>query len=157
MLKKILAAGVVLYALSFPAGNAYIDVPGNAAPEISGQAAGLLVESPDNEVKEAIHMYTGKTHEEDGKENGKNFLRRLRIRINFYKESHRWDDRSYAYTVLHTMYKDYEEYFRNGPEEGETEEQAMLEIAEKTAAPVDSSEIRTYVNEALIFATKGKN
>lgn len=130
----------------------------------------VIVEAPNQELKETLDEFTAFNLKMADKKfillsdkviSGQQldvdtFLFYMRVRIQFYKGHHRWVNHSYGTTTLFKMYEDYKEYLTANPYLTEANADKfkadMLDIIEGNAAGVHLNELRTYMNEAVIFA-----
>ena len=79
----------------------------------------------------------------------------MNVRKNFYIESHRWKKDSYGRVVLNRLFEDYQSYlqahtFVQGDEVNAYKE-GLLNILERHSERVHNNELRTYMNEMVIF------
>ena len=137
---------------------------------ITEMQAKITVESPNWEVKQIVDTYTtfGQEHSKQlfelqtnqvitaGQLDVSNVLFYMNVRKNFYIESHRWKKDSYGRKVLNRLYDEYQTYFNNHrfvPEDQvNTYKEGILEILERHSKNVYNDELRTYMNEMVIFS-----
>ena len=136
---------------------------------ISEIQAAITVESPNWEVKRVVDTFTnyGQEHSKQlyelqthqvvsaGQLDVINALYYMNVRKNFYIESHRWKKDSYGRKVLNSLYADYQNYL-NGhhyvpANEVDTYKEEFLGILARHAEKVHNDELRTYMNEMVIF------
>ena len=79
----------------------------------------------------------------------------MNVRKNFYIDSHRWKQDSYGTTVLNSLYMDYQNYLNGhrfvAGDQVETYKAEFLSILARHAEKVQNDELRTYMNEMVIF------
>ena len=84
-----------------------------------------------------------------------NALYYMNVRKNFYIESHRWKKDSYGRKVLNSLYADYQNYLNSHryvpANEVDTYKEEFLGILARHAEKVHNDELRTYMNEMVIF------
>ena len=136
---------------------------------ISEIQANITVESPNWEVKRVVDTFAnyGQEHSKQLFElqthqvvsadqlDAINALYYMNVRKNFYIESHRWKKDSYGRKVLNSLYADYQNYL-NGhhyvpANEVDTYKEEFLGILARHAEKVHNDELRTYMNEMVIF------
>ena len=136
---------------------------------ISEMQAKITVESPNWEVKQIVDTFAnyGQAHSKQlfelqtnqvisaGQLDVTNALYYMNVRKNFYIESHRWKKDSYGRKVLNNLYADYQNYFNShryvpANEVGAYKDE-FLGILERHAEKVHNDELRTYMNEMVIF------
>lgn len=146
-MKKIIVALVLAGSLGMmTSSEAYVDTLGHPVPPVTRETALVQVASPDEEVRQTVAALQQPVE-------GKRFLKNLRTRIRFYQESHQWTEESPARQRLWKLYKGYETLFQD--QEAPTGE-AVLAVLQKEATPVTNSELRTYLNEAVLFGLRGE-
>ena len=136
---------------------------------ISEMQAKITVESPNREVKQIVDTFAnyGQAHSKQlfelqtnqvisaGQLDVTNALYYMNVRKNFYIESHRWKKDSYGRKVLNNLYADYQNYLNShryvpANEVGAYKDE-FLGILERHAEKVHNDELRTYMNEMVIF------
>lgn len=136
---------------------------------ISEMQAKITVESPNWEVKQIVDTFAnyGQAHSKQLFElqtnqvisasqlDVTNALYYMNVRKNFYIESHRWKQDSYGRKVLNNLYADYQNYLNShryvpANEVGAYKDE-FLGILERHAEKVHNDELRTYMNEMVIF------
>lgn len=146
-MKKMVLALVLAGSLGLMgSGEAYVDTLGQPVQPPRQETRLVQVASPDEEVEQAVAARQQPVE-------GKRFLKNLRTRIRFYQESHQWTKDSPARQQLWGMYRAYEKLFQ--AQEAPTGE-AVLAVLQKAAAPVTNSELRTYLNETVLFGLRGE-
>lgn len=136
---------------------------------ISEIQAKITVESPNWEVKQVVDTFAnyGQDHSKQlfelqthqvisaGQLDVINALYYMNVRKNFYIESHRWKQDSYGTTVLNSLYMDYQNYLNGhrfvAGDQVETYKAEFLGILARHAEKVQNDELRTYMNEMVIF------
>ncbi len=137
---------------------------------ITEMQAKITVESPNWEVKQIVDTYTtfGQEHSKQlfelqtnqvvtaGQLDVSNVLFYMNVRKNFYIESHRWKKDSYGRKVLNRLYDEYQTYFNNhrfvSKDQVNAYKEGILEILERHSKNVYNDELRTYMNEMVIFS-----
>ena len=137
---------------------------------ITEMQAKITVESPNWEVKQIVDTYTtfGQEHSKQlfelqtnqvitaGQLDVSNVLFYMNVRKNFYIESHRWKKDSYGRKVLNRLYDEYQTYFNNHrfvpKDQVNAYKEGILEILERHSKNVYNDELRTYMNEMVIFS-----
>ena len=136
---------------------------------ISEIQAKITVESPNWEVKQVVDTFAhyGQDHSKRlfelqthqvisaGQLDVINALYYMNVRKNFYIESHRWKKDSYGRKVLNNLYADYQNYLNSHryvpANEVDTYKEEFLGILARHAEKVYNDELRTYMNEMVIF------
>lgn len=136
---------------------------------ISAMEEKITVESPNWEVKQVVDSFVnyGQGHSKElfelqtnqvvsaGHLDVINALYYMNVRKNFYIDSHRWKKDSYGRQVLNSLYADYQNYLQAHRFVGDTQVQVykdeFLGILARHAAKVHNDELRTYMNEMVIF------
>ena len=136
---------------------------------ISAMEGQITVESPNWEVKQIVDTFAqyGQDHHKQlfalqtnqvisaGQLDVINALYYMNVRKNFYIDSHRWKKDSYGRQVLNSLYADYQNYLQAHRFVGDTQVQVykdeFLGILARHAAKVHNDELRTYMNEMVIF------
>ena len=136
---------------------------------ISEIQAKITVESPNWEVKRVVdtfanygqdhskQLYELQTHQviSAGQLDVINALYYMNVRKNFYIESHRWKKDSYGRKVLNSLYADYQNYLNSHryvpTNEVSAYKEEFLGILARHAEKVHNDELRTYMNEMVIF------
>ena len=136
---------------------------------ISEIQAKITVESPNWEVKQVVdtfanygqdhskQLYELQTHQviSAGQLDVINALYYMNVRKNFYIESHRWKKDSYGRKVLNSLYADYQNYLNShryvSANEVDAYKEEFLGILARHAEKVQNDELRTYMNEMVIF------
>ena len=129
----------------------------------------VTVETPNWEVKQIVDTFAqyGQDHHKQlfalqtnqvisaGQLNAKNALFYMNVRKNFYIESHRWKKDSYGRKVLNSLYADYQNYLNSHryvpANEVDAYKEEFLGILARHAEKVHNDELRTYMNEMVIF------
>lgn len=137
---------------------------------ITEMQAKITVESPNWEVKQIVDTYTtfGQEHSKQlfelqtnqvitaGQLDVSNVLFYMNVRKNFYIESHRWKKDSYGRKVLNRLYEEYQTYFNDhrfvSKDQVNAYKEGILEILERHSKNVYNDELRTYMNEMVIFS-----
>ena len=161
----VLALGQTAYAAQDP-----LMLPEQEGVQvISEMQAKITVESPNREVKQIVDTFAnyGQAHSKQlfelqtnqvisaGQLDVTNALYYMNVRKNFYIESHRWKKDSYGRKVLNNLYADYQNYLNShryvpANEVGAYKDE-FLGILERHAEKVHNDELRTYMNEMVIF------
>lgn len=136
---------------------------------ISEIQAKITVESPNWEVKQVVdtfanygqdhskQLYELQTHQviSAGQLDVINALYYMNVRKNFYIESHRWKKDSYGRKVLNSLYADYQNYLNShryvSANEVDAYKEEFLGILARHSEKVHNDELRTYMNEMVIF------
>lgn len=136
---------------------------------ISEIQAKITVESPNWEVKQVVNRFAnyGQEHSNQlfelqtnqvisaGQLDVINALYYMNVRKNFYIESHRWKKDSYGKKVLNSLYADYQNFLNShryvSASEVEAYQKEFLGILARHAEKVHNDELRTYMNEMVIF------
>lgn len=146
-MKKMVLALVLAGSLGLMGSSeAYVDTLGQPLQPPRQETGLVQVASPDAEVEQAFATWQQPVE-------GKRFLKNLRTRIRFYQESHQWTEDSPARQRLWDLYRDYEKLFQK---EEHPAGEAMLGVLRQQAAQVTNSELRTYLNEAVLFGLQGE-
>ena len=136
---------------------------------IADMQSGVSVQSPNWEVKQVVNTFAnyGQAHSKQlfelqthqvisaGQLDVINALYYMNVRKNFYIESHRWKKDSYGRKVLNNLYADYQNYLNSHryvpANEVDTYKEEFLGILARHAERVHNDELRTYMNEMVIF------
>ena len=136
---------------------------------IADMQSGVSVQSPNWEVKQVVNTFAnyGQAHSKQlfelqtnqvvsaGQLDVKNALYYMNVRKNFYIDSHRWKQDSYGTTVLNSLCMDYQNYLNGhrfvAGDQVETYKAEFLGILARHAEKVQNDEVRTYMNEMVIF------
>lgn len=172
MLMSALLMGLGFSANQADAAKDYLMMPApEAAKELTAVQAKVTVEAPNREVEEALDNYIGfseKQYSDWYRLTASNTLQTgpqravedalfyMRVRYNFYVESHRWQKNSYGTVVLGQLYTDFDQYLHKNTYINNTNaaqvKEDILGIVKKHAATIYNDELRTYMNEMVIFA-----
>ena len=102
-----------------------------------------------------VHFYNVNGHVQEGKQvNDERFLYYMRVRLHFYNESHNWKKDSYGYITLKHLYEEYASLLANVPIGGKLEGAMLLEPLVQAEPTVYDNELRTYMNEMVLFAMR---
>uniref|UniRef100_UPI00402A84E6 hypothetical protein n=1 Tax=Veillonella magna TaxID=464322 RepID=UPI00402A84E6 len=102
-----------------------------------------------------VHFYNVNGHVQEGKQvNDERFLYYMRVRLHFYNESHNWKKNSYGYITLKHLYEEYASLLANVPIGGKLEGAMLLEPLVQAEPTVYDNELRTYMNEMVLFAMR---
>lgn len=102
-----------------------------------------------------VHFYNVNGHVQEGKQvNDERFLYYMRVRLHFYNESHNWKKDSYGYITLKHLYEEYASLLDNVPIGGKLEGAMLLEPLVQAESTVYDNELRTYMNEMVLFAMR---
>ena len=172
--KKWMVSAVVLGALAvgqtvFAAQDPLMLPEDKALLAVTEMQIPVTVETPNWEVKQIVDTFAqyGQDHHKQlfalqtnqvisaGQLDVKNALFYMNVRKNFYIESHRWKKDSYGRVVLNRLFEDYQSYlqahtFVQGDEVNAYKE-GLLDILERHSERVHNNELRTYMNEMVIF------
>ena len=154
--KKWIVSAVVLGALAvgqtaFAAQDPLMLPEDKALLAVTEMQIPVTVETPNWEVKQIVDTFAqyGQDHHKQlfalqtnqvisaGQLDVKNALFYMNVRKNFYIESHRWKKDSYGRVVLGDEVNAYKE--------------GLLDILERHSERVHNNELRTYMNEMVIF------
>lgn len=146
-MKKIVWALVLAGSLGIMGSSeAYVDTLGHPVMPARQETGLVQVASPDEEVRQAVAALQQPVE-------SKRFLKNLRTRIRFYQESHQWTEESPARQRLWELYKGYEKLFQD---QEDPTGAAVLAVLQKEATSVTNSELRTYLNETVLFGLRGE-
>ena len=173
-MKKIimtaLLAGLVIsasssYAIADPLGNTG---KVEEEPMVADQES-LTVEAPSKELlkrAEEFGQWYGKRYKTEVTKHGRLytgqgyarevFLDRMDLRMEFYRDSHRWTKDSHGYKVLQQVRNDVADLFGK---EGVKDEKAasdlaydILNVENKDLQNVSNPDLRSYVDTMILFA-----
>ena len=172
--KKWMVSAVVLGALAvgqtaFAAQDPLMLPEDKALLAVTEMQIPVTVETPNWEVKQIVDTFAqyGQDHHKQlfalqtnqvisaGQLDVKNALFYMNVRKNFYIESHRWKKDSYGRKVLNSLYADYQNYLNShryvSANEVDAYKEEFLGILARHAEKVHNDELRTYMNEMVIF------
>lgn len=165
----VLAAVCICSTYNVEAAKDQLYLPEAEATQLTSVEQHWSVAVPSEEATEVVHNYTNWQIEHMGKlmtnndhvlaaqqRYRDNVLYYLKVRKDWYASTRKWKDDSYGNVVITRLYNDYVEFFTNHTwvtaSNQSDYEKDIVDIVEKHSANVYNDELRSYLNEIVIFS-----
>lgn len=165
----VLALACVCVAGQADAARDVLMMPEQPAEPLNVIEAEVSVPAPDEEVRDVVDAFTQFQSDQTGKRimddtrimSGQeryrnNVLYYMNVRRSWYIVSHRYKNDSYARMALDRLYNDYRQFFTEHgtvSADGKSDyAQQIIDILERNTVNVHNDELRSYMNEMVIFS-----